>query len=83
MRPTTLTPYSPTNSRHKPSTESPTEEEVGEGSQREEVQGKGKKAVVEEDSPKGIPLESCRVVEAGDKDIMTYYLIGAHALVKE
>ena len=44
---------------------------------------KGKKVIPEEPSSEDIPFESYRVIDAGDEDIMTDYLIGAYALVKE
>ena len=53
------------------------------GARGKKSKTKASKATVEENSSNDIPLESCRVIEAGDKDIMTDYLIGAYALVKE
>lgn len=53
------------------------------GARGKKSKTKPKKATSEESSPDDIPLESYRVIEAGDENIMTDYLIGAYALVKE
>ena len=53
------------------------------GARGKKSKTKARKGVVEENSSDDIPLESYRVIEAGDKDITTDYLIGAYALVKE
>ncbi|RYP79856.1 hypothetical protein DL769_002741 [Monosporascus sp. CRB-8-3] len=60
-----------------------TQKKFKKGTKGNKGETKQKPAAVRKDISDDIPLKSYRVIESGDENIMTDYVMGAYALVKE